>query len=176
MVPGFWFLPGHWALMQCKISVCTVSPPRLVPASRGRGCGIVSAPDGAVPMNRGRASLGLAQRAKLCEAERRVVAPYGGRADLGSAPTTSQVKCRKNGQRTATWGRPCGVPGGVRGGTENTTPRRTLTKKGMAGLNYHKMYHNVPLLTSAQHGWRCFLWLAITQQILNYVSGRRTTR
>ena len=59
---------------------------------------------------------------------------------------------------------------------KSTTPRRTLTKKGMAGLNYHKMYHNVPLLTSAQHGWRCFLWLAITRQIINYVNGRQTTR
>ena len=34
----------------------------------------------------------------------------------------------------------------------------------MAGLNYHKMYDNVPLLTSAQHGWRCFLWQAITPE------------
>ena len=32
------FLPGHWALVRCKISVGTVSPPRLVPTSRGRGC------------------------------------------------------------------------------------------------------------------------------------------
>ena len=40
--------------MQCKISACSISPPRLVPASRGRGCRIVSAPDRAVPINRSR--------------------------------------------------------------------------------------------------------------------------
>ena len=33
------FLPGYWALVRCKISVGTVSPPRLVPTSRGRGRG-----------------------------------------------------------------------------------------------------------------------------------------
>ena len=31
------FIPGHWALMRRKISVSTVSQPRLVPTSRGRG-------------------------------------------------------------------------------------------------------------------------------------------
>ena len=33
------FLPGHRALMRCKIPACTISPLRLVPTSRGRGCG-----------------------------------------------------------------------------------------------------------------------------------------
>ena len=46
-----------------KILACTISPPRLVPTSRGRGCGIGGAPDGAVSTNRGRASLGLAPTA-----------------------------------------------------------------------------------------------------------------
>ena len=32
------FLPGHRALMRCKIPACTISPLRLVPTSRGRGC------------------------------------------------------------------------------------------------------------------------------------------
>ena len=36
---GVLFLPGHRALMQCKISACSISPPRLVPTSRGRGRG-----------------------------------------------------------------------------------------------------------------------------------------
>ena len=50
------FLPGHWALIQCKISVDMVPQPRLFPTSRGRGCEIGGAPDEAVPMERGRAA------------------------------------------------------------------------------------------------------------------------
>ena len=46
----------------------------------------------------------------------------------------------------------------------------------MAGLNYHKMYDNVLLLTSAQYRWRCFLWQAITRSISHSINGRRTTR
>ena len=49
---GVLFLPGHRALMRCKISACSISPPRLVPTIRGRGCGTVSVPDEAVSMNR----------------------------------------------------------------------------------------------------------------------------
>ena len=52
MVPGFWFLPGHLALMRCKIPVCSSSPPRLVPTSRGRGCGIGGVPIGIAPKTR----------------------------------------------------------------------------------------------------------------------------
>ena len=55
--------PGRWALVRRKISVGAFSLPRLVPTSRGRGCGIVSAPDGTLPMSWGRASLGLAPTA-----------------------------------------------------------------------------------------------------------------
>ena len=100
-------------------------------------------------------------------------------AKKGTRPKGETLRAEQNHSEHWRAGRcpaPAAFPGRVRTGTESTTPRRTLTKKGMAGLNYHKMYHNVPLLTSAQHGWRCFLWLAITQQILNYVNGRRTTR
>ena len=61
-------------------------------------------------------------------------------------------------------------------GAQNRTPRLPFGKKGMAGLNYHKMYDNVPLLTSARHGWRCFLWQAITQSIFLSTNGSRTIR
>ena len=55
-------------------------------------------------------------------------------------------------------------------------PAGPFLEKGVAGLNYHKMYDNVPLLTSARHGWRCFLWQAITQNIFLSINGSRTIR
>ena len=74
-----WFLPGRWALMRCKIPVCAISPPRLVPTSRGRGCGIGGAPDGVVSMNRGRAG--------QCPAPTGAGEIYPGRKQAGGSRT-----------------------------------------------------------------------------------------
>ena len=55
---GVLFLPGHRALMQCKISACSISPPRLVPTSRGRGRRVGDASIGTAPKTgNGRASV-----------------------------------------------------------------------------------------------------------------------
>ena len=55
---GVLFLPGHRALMQCKISACSISPPRLVPTSRGRGRRVGDASIGTTPKTgNGRASV-----------------------------------------------------------------------------------------------------------------------
>ena len=124
------------------------------------------------------------RRAKPCKVRRAEssrptgVMIHGGRANLGAAPTTSQANHSRRGMRE-------GQAPPLRGGGEafcaggcakNTRPRRPFGKKGMAGLNYHKMYDNVPLLTSARHGWRCFLWQAITQSIFLSTNGSRTIR
>ena len=55
---GVLFLPGHRTLIRCKISACSVSPPRLVPTSRGRGCRVGDASIGTAPKTgNGRASV-----------------------------------------------------------------------------------------------------------------------
>ena len=52
------FLPGHWALVRCKILACAILPPRLVPTSRGRGCRVGDASIGTAPKTgNGRASV-----------------------------------------------------------------------------------------------------------------------
>ena len=106
---------------------------------------------------------------------------YGQRADLGSAPTSAvQAKYSKTGGRAGQETRPYGGSGGSQQNRENGRgkplpygtvgkhsapedvqktqhPAGLLRKKGMAGLNYHKMYNNVRLLTSAHHRWGVFL-------------------
>ena len=156
---------------------------RGIPRNRGSGGGATmggdahrSPPPGGVLVPFLPEKKELAQRAKP-SARNKTIPNIGGRVRR-PAPTTFQADHSRTGKRE---GQAPPLRDGVEafcagGCTESTTPRRTLTKKGMAGLNYHKMYHNVPLLTSARHGWRCFLWLAITRQIINYVNGRQTTR
>ena len=52
------FLPGHWALVRCKILACAILPPRLVPTSRGRGRRVGDASIGTAPKTgNGRASV-----------------------------------------------------------------------------------------------------------------------
>ena len=122
---------------------------------------------------------------------------YGGRAGLGSAPTVVQAKYSKTGGRAGQETRPYNVSGGSQqsrtaggaipsptgrwGSILRRRMRKTqhpagLLKKGMAGLNYHKMYNNIRLLTTAHHRWRCFLWQAIIRNIFRSINGSQTTR